>query len=156
MTAFFALVCPGIKIDDGLWGEGLPPLGEEVPGPFEPAAAVLARGEIVGCQFSQAPPPIPPDENDLSPTVALLFNPFAPPKPKPTIPSSFDPFSGPAAGALLSLPILLNPRLVFGLTGLGKDNFSSAIESVDSVDVGLTGGRCGSACRTVRPYQGFP
>jgi hypothetical protein len=33
----------------------------------------------------------------------------------------------------------LNPILVLGLTGLGNDNFSSAIDRVDSDEAGLTG-----------------
>jgi len=41
--------------------------------------------------------------------------------------------------APLPFPPLLNPTLELGLTGLGNDNFSSAIDSVDNDEAGLIG-----------------
>jgi hypothetical protein len=131
-------------------GDGsVPAFAGNFPASFAPGAVVFGRETVA----IPSAPLIPLDEDDLSPTVALLFNGFAPPTlvPNPTIPSSFVPFC--STSFLFPLSVL-NPTLLLGLTGRGNDNFSSAIDKVDSVEAGLSG-REGGGSLNGDPAEAF-
>ena len=87
------------------------------------------------------------EENDLSPTVELRFN-FLPsagevPTPSAIIPSRFLPIPPSSFVTELSPPpvVLMKPRLVLGLVGLGFASFSNASERVESEETGLERGK---------------